>query len=90
MADNTIAPPFGANPGAPEQPIQARVVAQYIKDLSFENPNIERLLGGPGDNPNLKIEVNVAPVPSRTSCSRARSTSRPRRSMPAARSTIWK
>lgn len=43
--------------GAPQ--VQARVVAQYIKDLSFENPNIERLLSGPGENPNLKIEVNV-------------------------------
>ena len=43
--------------GAP--PIQAQAVGQYIKDLSFENPNITKLLGGPGDNPNLKIEVNV-------------------------------
>ena len=39
--------------------IQAQVVAQYIKDLSFENPNVEKLLTGPGDNPNMKLEVNV-------------------------------
>ena len=38
---------------------QARVLAQYIKDLSFENPNIGRLLSGPGESPNLKLEVNV-------------------------------
>lgn len=38
---------------------QARVLAQYIKDMSFENPNVARLLSGPGDNPNLKLEVNV-------------------------------
>lgn len=40
-------------------PIQAQIVGQYIKDLSFENPNVTKLLGGPGDSPNLKIEVNV-------------------------------
>jgi preprotein translocase subunit SecB len=47
-----------AGAGAAPQ-FQARVLAQYIKDLSFENPNIGRLLSGPGDNPNLKLEVNV-------------------------------
>ncbi|MEQ8824104.1 MAG: protein-export chaperone SecB [Filomicrobium sp.] len=41
------------------QAIQAQVVAQYIKDLSFENPNVEKLLSGPGENPNMKLEVNV-------------------------------
>jgi preprotein translocase subunit SecB len=50
--------------GPPGQPqVQARAVAQYIKDLSFENPNIERLLSGPGENPNLQIEVNVGAKP---------------------------
>lgn len=39
--------------------IQAQVVAQYIKDLSFENPNVEKLMAGPGENPNMKLEVNV-------------------------------
>lgn len=47
-----------AGEGASES-IQAQVVAQYIKDLSFENPNVEKLLSGPGDNPNMKLEVNV-------------------------------
>ena len=43
-----------------EQPqMQAQVVGQFIRDLSFENPNVLRLLDGPGDNPNLKLEVNV-------------------------------
>ena len=40
-------------------PVQAQVMMQYIKDLSFENPNISRLMEGPGENPNLKLEVNV-------------------------------
>lgn len=40
-------------------PIQAQVVAQYIKDLSFENPNVGNLINGPGENPNMKLEINV-------------------------------
>ncbi|MGH6815892.1 MAG: protein-export chaperone SecB [Hyphomicrobiaceae bacterium] len=43
------------------QQIQARVVSQYIKDLSFENPNIGKLLQGPIENMNVKIEVKVNP-----------------------------
>lgn len=56
----------GKNGGAaraPEKqaapPVQAQVVAQYIKDLSFENPNVTKLLGGPGEDPNMSIEVSV-------------------------------
>ncbi len=41
------------------QPIEAQVIGQYIKDLSFENPNVRNLVEGPGDEPNLKLEVNV-------------------------------
>jgi preprotein translocase subunit SecB len=40
-------------------PVQAQVVGQFIRDLSFENPNVSKLLDGPGENPNLKLEVNV-------------------------------
>ena len=39
--------------------VQAKIVSQYIKDLSFENPNVGKLLISPGDQPNLKVEVNV-------------------------------
>lgn len=58
-------PPTGnaTTGGNGQPPVQARAVAQYIKDLSFENPNVERLIGGPGENPNLKIEVNVGAKP---------------------------
>ncbi len=49
-----------AGPGAGDQlPIQAKIVNQYIKDLSFENPNIHKLISGIGDQPNLTVEVNV-------------------------------
>jgi preprotein translocase subunit SecB len=46
-----------ATDGGPQ--IKARVLAQYIKDLSFENPNVHRLFENPGSSPNLQIEVNV-------------------------------
>ncbi len=39
-------------------PIQAKIVSQYIKDLSFENPNIRKLIAS-RDQPNWKVEVNV-------------------------------
>ena len=45
--------------GAAGPPLQVRVVGQYIKDLSFENPNIRKLIDGPGDKPALRVEVNV-------------------------------
>jgi preprotein translocase subunit SecB len=51
--------PQAAGPEALAQ-FQVRVVGQYIKDLSFENPNVRKLLGGgPSDKPNLRVEVNV-------------------------------
>ena len=39
--------------------IQARIVAQYIKDVSFENPNIDKMIEGLGEAPEIKLEVNV-------------------------------
>ena len=47
--------PVGAAPPS----VQVRVVGQYIKDLSFENPNVRKMLGGPGEQPALRVEVNV-------------------------------
>jgi preprotein translocase subunit SecB len=46
-------------PAAQGQQVQVRVMAQYIKDLSFESPNVHKLLDGPGEAPNLRVEVNV-------------------------------
>lgn len=48
----------GKAAGAPI-PIQAKVLNQYVKDMSFENPNIRKLMTGGGDSPTLKVEVNV-------------------------------
>jgi preprotein translocase subunit SecB len=48
-------PPSGQAPA-----VQVRVTGQYIKDLSFENPNVRKLLEGPGEKPALRVEVNVS------------------------------
>jgi preprotein translocase subunit SecB len=45
--------------GAAPPSVQVRVAGQYIKDLSFENPNVRKLLEGPGEKPTLRVEVNV-------------------------------
>lgn len=46
---------------AGQKPVEARVAGQYIKDLSFENPNIGKLLTNTaGESPNIKLEINVA------------------------------
>ncbi len=62
MADPTDA--GSGNPGIQPAnvagpPVQVRVVGQYIKDLSFENPNVRKLIDGPGEKPTLRVEVNV-------------------------------
>jgi preprotein translocase subunit SecB len=49
---------------APVQP-QLTVLAQYIKDLSFESPSSPQSLQGPGQNPQLKVSVNVNAGPRR-------------------------
>ncbi len=48
----------GKEPSLTQQ-AQVRVIAQYIKDLSFENPNVRKLLDSQGEPPNLRVEVNV-------------------------------
>jgi preprotein translocase subunit SecB len=46
-------------PPAGDAQVQVRVVGQYIKDLSFENPNVRKLIATPADQPSLRVEVNV-------------------------------
>jgi preprotein translocase subunit SecB len=52
------APQGEASAKAVIQP-QLTVLAQYIKDLSFESPTAPQSLQGPGQNPQLKVSVNV-------------------------------
>ncbi|MEC9368446.1 MAG: protein-export chaperone SecB [Pseudomonadota bacterium] len=35
------------------------ILAQYVKDLSFESPNAPKSLQSPGTNPKLNININV-------------------------------
>src|SRR3954465_3639882 len=46
-----VAPSPGAQPSM-------RILAQYLKDLSFENPNAPQSLGGQ-QQPEINISVNV-------------------------------
>lgn len=50
--------PTGLEGGARPQ-VQVRSLTQYIKDLSFENPGIERLMQAQQESPNIDIQVNV-------------------------------
>jgi preprotein translocase subunit SecB len=52
----------GAAPaGAQAQPQNLGVLAQYVKDLSFENPGAPQSLRGRTGNPNINITINVQP-----------------------------
>jgi len=49
----------GAIQGDPNAP-QAGVIAQYVKDLSFENPNAPQSFQIPeGEKPNIEVNINV-------------------------------
>lgn len=54
----TPAPGNGPAASAPQQ-VQVRIAGQYIKDLSFENPNIGKLIASQPESPNLDVEINV-------------------------------
>ena len=52
------------NGAPPEQaPPQLNVLAQYTKDLSFENPNAPRSLQQQQGNPKINIQINVNAKP---------------------------
>jgi len=55
----TQSPPPGAGQPSPEQPPQLNVLAQYIKDFSFENPNAPRSLQPTQQPPQIGIQINV-------------------------------
>ena len=60
MADTL---PNGASSSAADgqgnQQTQVRILGQFIKDLSFENPSVGRIPIEPNEQPNIRIEVNV-------------------------------
>jgi preprotein translocase subunit SecB len=48
---------------AEEKPPQLNVIAQYIKDFSFENPNSPRSLTQGQQQPAINIQINVTVTP---------------------------
>jgi preprotein translocase subunit SecB len=50
---------------APDQQPQLNILAQYIKDLSFENPNAPQSLMQPqaGQGPQINVQINVEAKP---------------------------
>ena len=57
----TMATNGGGEPQAQQNPPQPQlnVLAQYIKDFSFENPNAPRSLGASQTQPAINIQINV-------------------------------
>lgn len=51
--DGGGAPPAGA------QQATFRVLAQFLKDLSFENPGVPQAIQGQNDRADIKVDVNV-------------------------------
>ncbi len=49
----------GNGAGGVDQQPQLNALVQYVKDLSFENPNAPRSLGPQDKGPNISIQVNV-------------------------------
>ncbi|MBI4366456.1 MAG: protein-export chaperone SecB [Deltaproteobacteria bacterium] len=55
-------PTTNGGPAVQVQP-QLNVVAQYIKDFSFENPNAPQSLTAGKEPPQIGIQINVAATP---------------------------
>ena len=51
------------NPPTAGAPPQLNVLAQYTKDLSFENPNAPASLQPQGNPPQINIQINVGANP---------------------------
>lgn len=60
MANSTNGGPQAADP---QQMPQLNVLAQYIKDFSFENPNAPRSLQPSQTQPAISIQINVNAAP---------------------------
>jgi preprotein translocase subunit SecB len=56
-------PQADAPQGTQTTPQQINVLAQYIKDFSFENPNAPRSLGNQQGSPQINLTVNVNAKP---------------------------
>ena len=62
MATTNGAPP-PESMQANQAPPQLNILAQYVKDLSFENPNAPRSLAPQQQPPKINIQINVNAKP---------------------------
>ena len=60
MANTNGGQPAAADANAAPQ---LNVVAQYIKDFSFENPNAPKSMAGGQEPPQINIQINVNATP---------------------------
>lgn len=63
MANPTNGGPQTAPSDAQQMPPQLNVLAQYVKDFSFENPNAPRSLQPSNQQPTINIQINVNATP---------------------------
>ncbi len=56
---NGAAPQAGAQPGAQQQQMKVQVLAQYIRDLSFENGLAQTSLKMPAGQPDIQVQVSL-------------------------------
>ena len=59
MADQGAANTTGATNATGENAPEFRILTQYVKDLSFENPNAPQSLGPVTDQPQIEVRVDV-------------------------------
>jgi preprotein translocase subunit SecB len=62
MTTTNGGPAQGAAPGTAQDQPQLTVVAQYIKDFSFENPNAPQSFSA-REQPQISIQINVGATP---------------------------
>jgi preprotein translocase subunit SecB len=63
MATSTNGGQTPATPPPQQAQTQFRVVAQYTKDFSFENPNAPQSLMQQQAQPTMNVQINVNPKP---------------------------
>src|SRR5262249_51564886 len=63
LGGHVMAIPTNGGQGTEAAPAQLNVLAQYIKDLSFENPNAPRSLQPAQQQPAINIQINVGAKP---------------------------
>ena len=59
MTDETSVAPVGAAPGAQPASGSIQILAQFVKDLSFENPNATQTLVNRTGSPQVTVNVDV-------------------------------